>query len=66
MNVDMPLGVTAIEKILGVALIIMGAFFAYSSSNPPTGDISHFSGIFVLFGVVIAVAGFLVLLIKRE
>ncbi|MCW4035221.1 MAG: hypothetical protein NWF03_07645 [Candidatus Bathyarchaeota archaeon] len=66
MNIDMPLGVTAIEKILGVALIIMGAFFAYSSAGTPTGDVGYFTGIFVLFGVVVAVAGFLVLLIKRE
>jgi hypothetical protein len=66
MSTDMPIGLTVVEKTFGLILIIVGAIVAYFSINPPAGDISHFAGIFTTTGVVIAIAGALLLLIKAE
>jgi len=54
MSENMPIGLAVAEKLFGLILIIIGAIVTYSSINPPAGDISHFSGIFVVTGVVIA------------
>ena len=62
----MPIGLTVVEKLFGVILIIVGAIVAYFSINPPAGDISHFAGIFTTAGVVIAIVGILLLLVKAE
>jgi hypothetical protein len=66
MSADMPVGLAVAEKLFGLILIIIGAIVAYSSVNPPTGDISHFTGIFILIGVVIAVVGIFLLIAKSE
>ena len=62
----MPIGLTVVEKLFGVILIIVGAIVAYFSINPPAGDISHFAGIFTVAGVVIVIVGILLLLVKAE
>ena len=62
----MPIGLTVVEKIFGLILIIVGAIIAYSSINPPAGDISHFAGIFTGVGVVIVVIGIFLLITKSE
>jgi hypothetical protein len=66
MSADMPIGLTVAEKLFGLILIIVGAIIAYSSINPPAGDISHFAGIFTTAGVVIAVIGIFLLITKAE
>ena len=66
MSADMPIGLTVVEKLFGLILIIVGAIIAYSSINPPAGDISHFAGMFIAAGVVIAVLGIFLLISKTE
>ena len=66
MSVDMPIGLAVAEKLFGVILIIVGAIIAYLSVNHPAGDISHFAGIFVAVGIVIAVIGVFLLMAKAE
>jgi protein-S-isoprenylcysteine O-methyltransferase Ste14 len=66
MSEDTPIGLTLITKIVGLVLIILGAAIAYFSSDAPTGVISNFSGIFVGLGVVVAVVGFGLLLIRGQ
>ncbi|MBA7691702.1 hypothetical protein GH146_02180 [archaeon] len=66
MSADMPIGLTVAEKLFGLILIIIGAIVTSSSINPPAGDISHFSGIFVAVGVVIAVIGIFLFIAKAE
>jgi chemotaxis signal transduction protein len=64
MSTDTPIGLTVAEKLFGLIFIIIGAIIAYSSINPPAGDISHFTGIFTLIGVVIAVIGLFLFIAK--
>ena len=66
MSTEMPLSLAVTEKLFGLVLVIIGAFFSYTSLTPPSGDISHFSSIFVVLGVVIAVAGIFLLISKAE
>ena len=66
MSADMPIGLTVVEKLFGLILIIVGAIVAYFSINPPAGDISQFAGIFTVAGVVIIIVGILLLLTKAE
>jgi hypothetical protein len=66
LSADMPIGLTVVEKLFGLILIIVGAIIAYSSINPPAGDISHFAGMFIAAGVVIAVLGIFLLISKTE
>ena len=62
----MPIGLTVVEKVFGLILIIVGAIIAYSSIDPPAGDISHFAGIFTTAGVVIAIVGVFLFITKAE
>ena len=66
MSTEMPLGLTLVEKIFGLILIIIGAIFTNASLNPPAGDINHFSTIFVLSGLIIAGIGMFLLISKTE
>jgi hypothetical protein len=66
MSADMPIGLTVVEKLFGLILIIIGAIVTYSSINPPAGDISHFTGIFILIGVVLAIIGIFLFIAKGE
>jgi len=66
MSEHMPIGLIVAEKLFGLILIIIGAIVTYSSINPPAGDISHFSGIFVVAGVVIAIVGIFLFIAKAE
>ena len=66
MSDNMPIGLALAEKLFGLILIIIGAIFTFTSINPPAGDISHFSGIFILIGVVIAIIGLFLFLTKSE
>jgi hypothetical protein len=66
MSADMPLGLSVTEKLIGLALIILGAFFSYISLTPPAGDISLFSNIFLLVGIIIAIAGGFLLIPRGE
>ena len=64
MTGDRPMVLTIIEKLLGLTLIIIGAIVTLDSTNPPTGDISQFPGIFTLIGIVILAAGIFLLITK--
>ncbi len=66
MSEHMPIGLTVAEKLFGLILIIIGAIVTYSSINPPAGDISQFSGIFVAVGVVLAGVGIFLFIAKAE
>ena len=66
MTEDRPMILTIIEKLLGLTLIIIGALVAFDSTNPPAGDISQFSGIFTLVGIVILAAGVILLIAKTK
>ena len=66
MSEDVPIGLMVAEKIFGLILIIIGAVVAYNSMNPPVGDISNFAGIFTVIGVVIAIAGIFLVIVKTE
>ena len=66
MSEETPLKLTLAEKIIGLVLILVGALTIYYSLNPPPGDISEFSGILVVIGLVIVVTGFFLLLVKGE
>jgi len=62
----MPIGLTLVEKIFGIILVIIGATLTSASLTPPAGDITHFSNIFVITGLIIAGIGFLLLISKTE
>lgn len=67
MSEEMPTGLLFAEKILGIVLIIIGAFITYlTATNPPTGDAGIFSSIFIVIGIVILGIGILLLLAKNE
>jgi hypothetical protein len=66
MSEDVPMKLTLAEKIVGLVLIIVGALTTYYSLNPPPGDISEFSGILIVIGLVVVVAGFFLLIVKGE
>lgn len=66
MSPDIPLSITFAEKIIALALIIFGAITAFNSIEPPAGDLSHFSGIFLVIGVVVAAAGLFLFIAKSE
>lgn len=66
MSMDMPIGITVAEKLVGLILIIVGAIVTYLSINPPAGDISHFAGSFVVAGVVVALIGIFIVVTKAE
>ncbi|MDG6221746.1 MAG: hypothetical protein IAX21_06280 [Candidatus Bathyarchaeota archaeon] len=64
MSEDVPIGLTLISKIVGLVLIIIGAAIAYISYDPPTGAINNFAGLFVGIGLVVAVVGLLLFLVR--
>jgi hypothetical protein len=66
MSEDAPIGLAVIEKIFGLILIIIGAAVTYYSTNPPAGDVSEFSGIFTIIGVVIVAVGIFLVIAKTE
>ncbi len=66
MSEEVPIGLTVAEKIFGLALIIIGAIFAFYSINLQAGDVSHFSGIFTIIGLVILVVGIFLVVVKTE
>ncbi len=66
MSEDTPIGLTIITKIVGLVLIIIGAAIAYYSTDSPAGVVSNFSIIFVGIGVVVAVVGFILLLVRGQ
>jgi hypothetical protein len=66
MSEDAPIGLAVAEKIFGLILIIIGAVVAFYSSNPPAGDVSHFSSIFTAAGLVIVAVGIFLVIAKTE
>jgi protein-S-isoprenylcysteine O-methyltransferase Ste14 len=66
MSKEIPMKLTITEKIIGLVLVIVGAIVTSHSFNLPAGDINVLSGIFVLIGFVIALAGILLLIVKGE
>jgi hypothetical protein len=66
MSEDAPIGLAVAEKIFGLVLVIIGAVVAFYSSNPPTGDISQFSGMFTAAGLVIVAVGIFLIIAKTE
>lgn len=66
MSIEAPIGLKLISKVLGIVLIILGAIIAIYSNNPPEGDISQISGLFVLAGLVVAATGLFMLVAKNQ
>jgi len=66
MSENLPMGLFVAEKLFGIILIIIGAIVANSSLNPPAGDISNFSGLFTLIGVIVLVLGIFLIVTKTE
>jgi hypothetical protein len=67
MSKDVPIGLTVIEKLFGLALIIIGAIAVYFFSSPPAvGDVSYFANIFTATGFAVIAAGILLLIAKTE
>lgn len=66
MSENLPMGLFVSEKIFGLILIIIGAIVANSSLNPPSGDISHFSGIFTFIGFIVLIVGVFLIITKAE
>ena len=66
MIADTPIAITIVEKVLALALIIIGALVALDSTNAPTGHISQFSGIFTVLGAAILLAGIILLIAKTK
>ena len=66
MSEDAPMKLTLAEKIIGLVLIIVGALTTYYSLNSPPGDINEFSGVLVIMGLVVAITGFFLLIVKGE
>jgi hypothetical protein len=66
MTMDTPIAITIAEKLLALALIIIGAIVTLDSTNPPPGDISQVSGIFTVLGAAILIAGILLLIAKTK
>ena len=66
MTEDRPMILMIGEKLLGLIIVIIGAMVAFDSTNPPAGDISQFSGIFTLIGIVIVIAGAFLLIAKTK
>ena len=64
---EMPIGLAIAQKLFGLVLIIIGAIIVYTSStNPPTGDVSNFLGIFIIAGIALLGTGIFLLLTKAE
>lgn len=66
MTTNTPIGITIIEKLLGLTLIIIGALVTLDSTNPPAGAVSQASGIFTVIGIVILIAGIFLLIAKTK
>ena len=66
MSEDTPIGIKIAEKLLGITLIIIGALITLDSTNPPPGAVSQVSGIFTIIGVVILIAGIILLVTKAK
>ena len=66
MSEDVPIGLTVVEKLLGLLLIIIGAIVAYYSSNLPASDVSRFSGMFTAAGLVILAVGIFLVITKTK
>jgi hypothetical protein len=66
MSEEMPLGVVVIEKILGLVLLIIGVAIAYAATTITSGDIVNYSGMFVILGIVVAVAGVILLVFRGK
>lgn len=66
MSENLPMGLFVSEKIFGLILIIIGAVIANSSLNPPSGDVSHFSGIFIFIGLIVLLVGVFLIITKTE
>lgn len=66
MSENVPIGLTVAEKIFGLILTIIGTVFVYYSINVPAGDISHFSGIFTVAGLVVLAVGIFLIIVKSE
>jgi hypothetical protein len=66
MSENRPIGLTIIEKLLGLTLIIVGALFAFQSTSLLPDGIKQFSGIFTVLGVVIIGAGIFLIIVRTK
>jgi hypothetical protein len=66
MSEDTPIGLTVIEKLLGLILIIVGALFALDSTNALPVGISQFSGLLTAPGIVVFLAGVFLLITRNK
>jgi len=67
MSKEAPTGLSIAEKFLGLLTILIGAIAIYvTRTNPPTGQIARFSGIFIAAGFVLIGLGVFLVLAKAE
>ena len=67
MSKEAPTGLSIAEKFLGLLTILIGAVAVYVTyTNPPTGQIGRFSGIFMAAGFALIGLGVFLVLAKAE
>ncbi len=65
MSQERALGITLIEKIIGIALMIIGSFLAYNTykNSNIAGNAAFF---FIAAGLMLIVLGFIILIAKTK
>jgi len=58
-------GLTVIEKFSGIILMIIGALSIYFTFTS-TREISNYSSLFGILGLILLIAGLLLLIVKSE
>ncbi|KPV62386.1 MAG: hypothetical protein AOA65_1837 [Candidatus Bathyarchaeota archaeon BA1] len=67
MSREAPVGLVIAEKFLGLLIILVGALLVYVTyTNPPTGPVSPFSGVFMAVGFALIALGIFLILAKAE
>lgn len=64
---EAPVGLTIAEKLFGLLVIVLGIVVTYlTSSDPPEGSVSQFSGFFALLGLALIAIGIFLVLAKTS
>jgi len=67
MSEEKPIGLAIAEKFFGLLVILIGAVTLYVTyTNPPTGIVAPFSGIFVTAAIALIAIGIFLVLAKAE
>ena len=67
MSREVPVGLAAAEKFLGLLIIVIGVIMVYvTHTNPPTQPVASYSGIFMAAGFALIALGVFLILAKAE